>query len=292
MNQIFREWKIIPLYILLVMLGELTYYLHSSLIITLSWIVYLLILAWVFKGITLKPLPPKIKGIESIINNTSLLFLPIVSSIVYLNSYPYLTIGNFFVSSILSFLISLSFAFLIIANHDLINTGDPDFEKSRTLINFVVIGVTLVIFYFRGFISTNLSNLLLRLTSDLGIFITCALTFVLLCATLSLLAFTYILTIDIDKKKKIMQKNGEYFFSSTILSIISLILIFSISMYVKSSIFFYNFNTILNLDNYLRASLLVFLIIIFIITFFYSFIYIIKGIYSSSKVLNIKWTAD
>jgi hypothetical protein len=292
MNKIFLEWKIVPLYIFLVMLGSFVYYSHLTQIQIFGWIFLVLIYIWAFWGIGLNHITPKTKKFESKINNFSLLFLPIVTSIAYTNFNQEITLANFFVSSLVSFLISLSFAFLIIANHELVTTGKNDFERSRVLLNLVVVGVIIIILFFRDWILINLPKLLGQITSDISIFITIALTFVLLCATLSLLAFTYILTIDIDKKKKTMQKNGEYFFSSTILSIVTLILIFLISIYLKSTSLFINFNIILTPNEYLNASLFVSLVIISILTFFYSFVYIIKGIYSSSKVLNIKWNAD
>jgi len=292
MNKIFGEWKIVPIYLLLIFLGQLTYYLHSIEIKNFAWIVYILIILWAFRGIGMKPLNPKLKKIEPFINNISIFLLPIVVSIIFINAYSSITLGNFFFSSLTSFFFALWFAFLIIANHDLITSGNNDFERSQGLFSFLLIIVFFGSIYYKDIISDKLSGVLSNLGSNMGIFITCTLTFVLLCATLSLLSFTYILAIDIDKKKKIMQKNGEYFFSSTILSIISLLLLVSLSIYANSLTLFDNFKIILNYNGYLEASLFVSLAIMSLITFFYSFIYIIRGIYSSTKALNVNWTAD
>ena len=121
--------------------------------------------------------------------------------------------------------------------------------------------------------------------SEIGTLTNIAIAFVVLCATLSALSFTYCTTLKSNKKNYCkMKKNGEGYFISTILSMILLILI-----YVSSLM-----SHVINLTNLFRLNLMEYLFInIYTITLIisvsllaYAIYYIISSSFSTLKILG------
>lgn len=149
-----------------------------------------------------------------------------------------------------------------------------------------IIAIIPIIFYF---ISNDIINAFTDMSNyDYSMF---ALTFALLCATLSVLSFTYAMTIeDEENTKKAMKQSGEHFFISTIFCLIFLSCLFILSLIWDSvNITSLTNVNILNLYNFLIANSSVLIILSFFVSFIYSMKYLIKGIILSLKNLNFEY---
>ena len=114
-----------------------------------------------------------------------------------------------------------------------------------------------------------------------------AIAFVVLCATLSALSFTYCSTIKNNDNKNYckMKKNGEGFFISTILSMISLIVIYIFSL----------MSHVINLTNIFRLTIIDFIFIniyaialIFLVSLsIYVIYYMVVSSFSTLKILGL-----
>lgn len=116
-------------------------------------------------------------------------------------------------------------------------------------------------------------------------FLSISLSILVFCATLSLLAFTYCMVIEDKNEKKEMVKNGEDFFVATIFSVFSIMLLFLIS-YMQT----FNVTIINSLFsiNFIFGAIFLFLICLLLYMLLIALNYLIKGVYSSLKVLNFK----
>ena len=111
-----------------------------------------------------------------------------------------------------------------------------------------------------------------------------ALTFALLCATLSVLSFTYAMTLNSTNEqeketKDNMLKSGEYYFISTIFCLFFLSSLFILS-YILNSVDLSSLKNIniFNREHFTIANGCVLMIVSFFITFIYSMKYLLKGI--------------
>ena len=109
---------------------------------------------------------------------------------------------------------------------------------------------------------------------------------IMLCATLSMLSFSYHSLLKDDKIKNDVKNNGEMFFISTILSIFSIV-----SLYLFSIIFpnlkniSYDFSLEV-LVNFLFVNISIVFMLIFLFTTVYALYFLLKGCKSSLKILN------
>lgn len=125
-----------------------------------------------------------------------------------------------------SILLGFALSLFTMYNVFFLNKKDKKFNLG-ILITFLFIIISLLLkFYFSDFISVT--NLIMGYKND---YLILSLTFILLSATLSLLAFTYKMILESDNN--IMKNNGENFFISTIFSGIFFIFAFLLSAFCK-----------------------------------------------------------
>lgn len=143
----------------------------------------------------------------------------------------------------------------------------------------------------RQYIDISFSFVLSSLTSDLTSFITCSLALVLLFATLSLLSYTYVIANEnnVSLGCDCMLKSGKYFFKSTILSIVTLFLMYISSTYLNYFGDFLRLNSILTTHAFNVGIIYSALLIMSFLSLFYCVMTGIRGIMVSSNVLKIGW---
>lgn len=159
-----------------------------------------------------------------------------------------------------------------------------NFFNMKTLLP--LLGTILIIF---NFIFEDIIKIIANLSKyDYSMF---ALTFALLCATLSVLSFTYAMALNSTNEqeketKNNMLKSGEYYFISTIFCLFFLSSLFILS-YILNSVDLSSLDNIniFNREYFTIANCCVLMIVSFFITFIYSMKYLLKGIYLSLKNL-------
>lgn len=192
-----------------------------------------------------------------------------------MTKFIYTLLSSFFIS------FNIGYTFLYEANN---RNRAKNFFHARWILP--ILAITSLIFYF---LSDNIINTLTYMSNyDYSMF---ALTFALLCATLSVLSFTYAMTIENnDNTKKAMKKSGEYFFISTIFCLIFLSCLFILSLIWNSA----NITSLINVNilnpyYFLIANSSVLIIISFFVSFIYSMKYLLKGIILSLQNLNFEY---
>lgn len=180
-----------------------------------------------------------------------------------------------------------SLIFALIVNETLrkIFLIEEQFKKQNILL--IPIIITYIIFLEGNlFISKILKDIL----SNLSNYFSISIAIIMLCATLSLLAFTYCMILEKDDgKRQEMKENGEKYFISTIFSMISLVLVF-ITTIIEPNIKIIDLLN-LNISNILNFILVNFymVIILFIsILTLYSIYFLIISSKSSLEILNFE----
>jgi len=292
MNRIFKTWLIVPTYLILVLLGSLIFYLPDIYDYnrTLIFGMFIAFLAIIFVAYDMRLFRKK-SNIAKHILTILLLLLPIMTVLSY--QITTLSFQNYLFICVISFFSSLGTLFILMG---ISRTSDPLNNPYLFAYGFLLIIVNSLYEIYQKYSETfftYLGKFLQSFTADTGTFITVILSLVLLCATLSLLAFTYILTLNEGNNAKKMKKNGEYFFSATILSIISFLSLSALSLFPRFNFsFFVNLNSTIPPSEFIYSASFVFLLVISLITGLYSIIYVTKGGYSTSKLLNINWGAN
>ena len=130
-----------------------------------------------------------------------------------------------------------------------------------------------------------INTLLAVIVNDLD-YLNISIALIMLCATLSMLSFSYYSINDEKNKKDKIKECGESFFIATILSAFSLINLYLFSL-MKPQLD--NIGIVFNLmllEKFLLLNILIIFLIIFLITMLYTLYYLIYGSISSLKVLN------
>lgn len=162
------------------------------------------------------------------------------------------------------------------------NKNRLDNDVSQNII-FVLAMVLILAFAYPKF--TSIVNYCFKLISDIN-FMNISIAIIMLCATLSMLSFSYHSLLKDDKIKNDVKNNGEMFFISTILSIFSIV-----SLYLFSIIFpnlkniSYDFSLEV-LVNFLFVNISIVFMLIFLFTTVYALYFLLKGCKSSLKILN------
>ena len=138
----------------------------------------------------------------------------------------------------------------------------------------------------------NIIPLLLNsILDDPNSFLILSLTIVLLGATLALLAFTYTMVLEKEEKdkKSKMRKNGEYFFVSTIFSILFLTFLFIFSVYCNQTNILSLPMNLLNTKFFITLNCFIILLLLVLISLCYTAIYLIIGLKSSINILPLNF---
>ena len=146
---------------------------------------------------------------------------------------------------------------------------DTENLKSGLIILFSLF-ITLIINEYSNIISETINELIHNITN----ITTISLAIVMLCATLSALTFTYYTTTDKNEKVK---KNGQYYFISTILSMVLTVLIFLLTTFAPL-ITNLNVTHITLKSNIILSAYTFFIIITFILLIYTAYYLIIPSI--------------
>lgn len=178
---------------------------------------------------------------------------------------------NFGLIPIYSFLFSKNFILLFdIPPQELIRI-----YKSLFITNFILLAAM--------FLITGFTDIISKLTS-LGTLFSVSLTFILVYATFSLLAFTYCLVLDKDneddyKKSEIIKKSGELFLISTCVVVIGLSFIYAFKILVQL------FPNLHIFPENLSIALSFIYFFIALVLLLYSVIYFLFGLYFILKAI-------
>ncbi|WP_296873861.1 hypothetical protein [uncultured Methanobrevibacter sp.] len=228
----------------------------------------------------------KFSIIYFIIGYSSMICLPLLLGFHTFNNFnPDLTFYYFVI------LISYSFFASLVCNTQLkyrLLIKYPNNINEKILQSLLLIGILMSIFILASpQIIISLTNTLNLNLSEMGTLTNIAIAFVVLCATLSALSFTYCSTIKNNDNKNYckMKKNGEGFFISTILSMISLIVIYIFSL----------MSHVINLTNIFRLTIIDFIFIniyaialIFLVSLsIYVIYYMVVSSFSTLKILGL-----
>lgn len=212
----------------------------------------------------------------------------LISSVSFISGYLIykngsLSMGKFIYTILCGFFLSFNIGYTFLYEADNRNRA-KNFFRAKWIVS--ILAIIPLMFYF--FSDDIINGLTYMSNYDYSMF---ALTFALLCATLSVLSFTYAMTIEDDKNtKKSMKKSGEYFFISTIFCLIFLSCLFILSLIWNSA----NMTSLTNVNimnpyNILIANSSVSIILSFFVSFVYSMKYLLKGIILSLKNLNFEY---
>ena len=220
----------------------------------------------------------KIVGVSALILNTILIG-------IFYFSFQFLLTGstsNFILMILSAFVLSLTFNNTLRKRLNIFNDEKiENMMNSEFLISFLGLVVLYLILnnsYFLELLNFILYIILLHLSD----YSTISLAIVMLCATLSVLSFTYTMVEDQEDKDK-MNENGKGYFISTILSMIILLLIL-ISSKIKPMLI--NSIAIENLFNFILINIYAISIITIFILTIYLIYYMISCSISSLKILK------
>lgn len=213
-----------------------------------------------------------------------MIFLPfLISFYTFVNLKYDLTYYYFII------LISYSFVTSLIFNNTLkyrLLIEYPENVNEIILQILLIFGIIISVFII---ISPNIiiaiTNMLNLTLSEMGTLTNIAIAFVVMCATLSALSFTYCSTLKNNKNYCKMKKNGEGYFISTILSMILLILIY-ISSLMSHVINLTNLFR-LNLTEYLFINFYTITLIISVTLLAYVIYYMTTSSFSTLKILGL-----
>ena len=171
----------------------------------------------------------KFSKVYFIIGYSSMSSLPLLLGFHTFNNFNHdLTFYYFII------LISYSFVTSLIFNGQLkyrLLIKYPKNINEKILQSLLIIGILMyILILWSPQIIISLTETLNLNLSEIGTLTNIAIAFVVLCATLSALSFTYMGTIKKNKNYSKIKKNGEGYFISTILSIFSLIFIYIASL--------------------------------------------------------------
>lgn len=220
----------------------------------------------------------KIVGVSALILNTILIG-------IFYFSFQFLLTGstsNFILMILSAFVLSLTFNNTLRKRLNIFND-----EKIENMMNseFLISFLGLVVLYLilnNSYLLELLNFILYIILLHLSDYSTISLAIVMLCATLSVLSFTYTMVEDQEDKDK-MNENGKGYFISTILSMIILLLIL-ISSKIKPMLI--NSIAIENLFNFILINIYAISIITIFILTIYLIYYMISCSISSLKILK------
>ena len=220
----------------------------------------------------------KIVGVSALILNTILIG-------IFYFSFQFLLTGstsNFILMILSAFVLSLTFNNTLRKRLNIFNV-----EKIENMMNseFLISFLGLVVLYLilnNSYLLELLNFILYIILLHLPDYSTISLAIVMLCATLSVLSFTYTMVEDQEDKDK-MNENGKGYFISTILSMIILLLIL-ISSKIKPMLI--NSIAIENLFNFILINIYAISIITIFILTIYLIYYMISCSISSLKILK------
>jgi hypothetical protein len=300
MDNIHERWEIIPIILFLAILGAfISFYIGNSQVI--KWLSL-----GIFEIVVFMSNPRVDKHLKLNPNGITLLILiiPLVVSMFFSTDS---TVASLLYNSTFTFVTSLSIVFLFMKNKD------KGTVAIMIILTFIMVLISTYKPYFYGIMHV-FGMLVQYIASDMGAFISCSIAFVVLCATLSLLALTYILTLNNGKDVNyldLMKKNGEDFFIATLLAVISSIFIILLSIISKVNLsvftdsifnqslntttstlnFSTNFNTNITPSISVNIFIFIFFTILNIIVMSYGIIYLVRGIHNTLKQLNLNWKA-
>ena len=220
----------------------------------------------------------KFVGVSALILNTILIG-------IFYFSFQFLLTGstsNFILMILSAFVLSLTFNNTLRKRLNIFND-----EKIENMMNseFLISFLGLVVLYLilnNSYLLELLNFILYIILLHLPDYSTISLAIVMLCATLSVLSFTYTMVEDQEDKDK-MNENGKGYFISTILSMIILLLIL-ISSKIKPMLI--NSIAIENLFNFILINIYAISIITIFILTIYLIYYMISCSISSLKILK------
>ena len=220
----------------------------------------------------------KFVGVSALILNTILIG-------IFYFSFQFLLTGstsNFILMILSAFVLSLTFNNTLRKRLNIFNV-----EKIENMMNseFLISFLGLVVLYLilnNSYLLELLNFILYIILLHLPDYSTISLAIVMLCATLSVLSFTYTMVEDQEDKDK-MNENGKGYFISTILSMIILLLIL-ISSKIKPMLI--NSIAIENLFNFILINIYAISIITIFILTIYLIYYMISCSISSLKILK------
>ena len=220
----------------------------------------------------------KFVGVSALILNTILIG-------IFYFSFQFLLTGstsNFILMILSAFVLSLTFNNTLRKRLNIFND-----EKIENMMNseFLISFLGLVVLYLilnNSYLLELLNFILYIILLHLSDYSTISLAIVMLCATLSVLSFTYTMVEDQEDKDK-MNENGKGYFISTILSMIILLLIL-ISSKIKPMLI--NSIAIENLFNFILINIYAISIITIFILTIYLIYYMISCSISSLKILK------
>jgi hypothetical protein len=248
-DKFFKSWLIIPIYLILTIFGGLLYLPIGpvyKVIISTSFIVILLVL------LMLKGLKKSYENRTSL--NIGLFFLFLFYPFIFAFTYSKtnLSFQLFLFNSLICFFSTLAFSqlYLSLFNQQKILSKRKNDKDMKEKINITISDLFVFIFlvlirkipikkndnhkssdyeylmliyliinniyiFYSGLFIKHLEEFLKNFSLNKGNYIYITQALVLIGATLSLLAFTYILTLKDDDEITEMKKNGKYFFNST-----------------------------------------------------------------------------
>lgn len=219
--------------------------------------------------------------VYNIFSSFAVFLTPIIFSMFYNSKIKLpLDITTFYLNILIIYSCSICY------NDNILNRIRKEYKNSHERFITVVI-IPFALMLIKHFNFTSFTKILVIQFSN---YISISISFVVFCATLSLLAFTYCMVLNQKDdneytKFKEMRKNGVYLFKSTIFSIIFLFLLYSIS-YLQTFTFSI-IDSIFSID-FAYAIFNSFLIIL--LAFFGSLTvyYLLIGIYLALKALGFE----
>lgn len=227
----------------------------------------------------------KFSKVYFIIGYSSMILLPLLLGFHTFNNFkPDLTFYYFII------LISYSFVTSLIFNGQLkyrLLIKYPNNINEKILQSLLLIGILMSIFILGSpQIIISLTGTLNLNLSEIGTLTNIAIAFVVLCATLSALSFTYRGAIQKNNKNYCkIKKNGEGYFISTILSMFSLIFIYVASLMSR----LINLTSLfrLNLMDYIFINIYTISLIFLVGLSIYIIYYMIVSSVSTLKILGL-----
>lgn len=220
----------------------------------------------------------KITGIIALILNT------ILMSIFYF-SFQFILIGtapNLILMILSSFVLSLTFNNTLRKRLNISNDEKIEYTmNSESIISFLGLAVLYIILNNNKLLEL-VNKLINTILNNLPDYSTISLAIVMLCATLSVLSFTYTM-VENQKDKDKMNENGKGYFISTILSMTILLLIL-ISSKIKPMLI--NSITFENWFNFIFTNIYTISIITIFILTIYLLYYMISCSISSLRILK------
>lgn len=218
-----------------------------------------------------------------IVGYSSLILNIILISLLYFSTHPFQSTQNYVLTILISFSLSLGLNNTLRKRLNVFN--DPKIESQMNIEAIItcVCGIILVSAMYYPPLWNLLNFFINIILFNLSDYFSISIAIIMLCATLSVLSFTYSM-IDNQEEKNKMNENGKGYFTSTILSFAILVLLF-ISSSLKHILLIFP-EDIMNWQYFLLINTYAFFIMtIFILTIFMTY-YIIKCSISSLKILK------